>query len=140
MVKSRNFVLTKNNPKESLTEFATVLAKSATYSRVQLEKGEECGTLHFQACVGYSNARQINSLKKQFPGCHIEPAKSAMASWTYCGKADTRVEGPVETGAPPAPLNVKNAKKERNKLILEKGLQWAVHEGIVDLTKYKQAR
>jgi len=46
MVKSRNFMLTKNNPQESLAEFSGQLAKQGTYSRCQLEKGES-GTPHF---------------------------------------------------------------------------------------------
>lgn len=63
MVKARNFMLTKNNPKETLEEFAEVLKAEAVFSRVQLEKGES-GTPHFQACVGYKNARQLKAVIK----------------------------------------------------------------------------
>ena len=45
-MKSMNFVLTKNNPKETLEEFMGVLSKDAKYARAQLEKGEQ-GTPHF---------------------------------------------------------------------------------------------
>lgn len=33
---------------------------------------------------------------------HVEVAKSALNAWEYCGKKETRVEGPVEFGVPPA--------------------------------------
>ena len=46
MLKSRNFLLTKNNPAETLEEFMEVLKKDALYARGQLEKGAE-GTPHF---------------------------------------------------------------------------------------------
>lgn len=46
MSKSCNFVLTKNNPSETLEEFLLVLRQDAVYARVQYEKGES-GTPHF---------------------------------------------------------------------------------------------
>lgn len=79
-------------------------------------------------------------MHKQFPGCHIEVAKNALAAWRYCGKEDTRVEGPCEHGVPPAALNQKGDKKARNLLIIEKGLIHAVEEGLIPIEKYQQAR
>lgn len=63
-----------------------------------------------------------------------------MASWRYCGKEDTRVEGPVEYGVPPASKAVKGDTKERNHMILTKGLKWAIDEGYVAIEKYSQLR
>jgi len=102
---SRNFMLTKNNPTETLEDFMGKLKVNARYARVQLEKGKE-GTLHFQACVGYEKIkRSLVKMRKEFPGCHIEVTRCALDAWNYCGKEDTRVEGPLEYGIPPAALN-----------------------------------
>jgi hypothetical protein len=60
-----------------------------------------------------------------------------MASWEYCGKKDTRLEGPLEHGLPPASKNVKGDTAARNKMILEKGEVWAVEEGLVPIEKFK---
>lgn len=65
-------------------------------------------------------------MHKDFPGCHIEVSRNAMAAWNYCGKADTRVEGPLEHGLPPASKAVKGDTKKRNELILEYGAVKAV--------------
>lgn len=60
-----------------------------------------------------------------------------MAAWNYCGKEDTRLEGPLEYGVPPAAKNVKGDTAARNKMILEKGEVWAVEEGLVPIEKFK---
>lgn len=134
MTRSRNFILTKNNPKETLTEFFEYLKKEALACRVQLEKGE---TPHFQAFVTYQSKRHVTAMHKKFPGCHVEVCKNAMASWEYCGKEDTRLEGPLEHGLPPAAKNVKGDTAARNKMILEKGEVWAVEQGLVPIEKFK---
>lgn len=61
-----------------------------------------------------------------------------MAAWNYCGKEDSRVEGPAEIGVPPAAKNIKGDTKARNKMILEYGIVKAVDEGLVPLEKVKQ--
>jgi len=137
MTKTRNFFLTKNNPTETLTEFFEILKRDAVCARVQLEKGEESGTHHFQGFVSYKNQKHMSAILKKFPGCHIKPAKNAMASWEYCGKKETRLEGPLEFGLPPAAKNVKGDTASRNKMILEKGEVWAVEEGLVPIEKFK---
>lgn len=55
---------------------------------------------------------------KRFPGCHIEKTRNALATWEYCGKEDTKIEGPYEHGLPPASKNVKGDTKKRNEMIL----------------------
>lgn len=141
MTKSRNFLITKNNPQEDINEFQQLLQRAFTtiYTRVQLEKGKQ-GTVHIQACFGTKNAVHLTKVIKSLPGCHIEIAKNAMAAWNYCGKEDTRMDGPVESGLPPAAKNVKGDTKARNELILEKGVERAVEEGIIPIEKYRQIR
>lgn len=101
IMKSCNFILTINNPTIDVHQFIELVkAKGFKYGRVQLERGEQ-GTLHLQGCLGGKSTR-ISAVKSMFPTAHIETAKSPFHSWEYCGKADTRVEGPVEFGLPPA--------------------------------------
>jgi len=107
----KNYSFTCNNPTESLTDWFRKFEVDTTYARAQAEKGEN-GTLHFQACCGFKKDRRINSVIKDFPGCHVEATRNAMAAWNYCGKSDTRIEGPVESGVPPAARNVKGDKAE----------------------------
>lgn len=83
MTKSRNFILTKNNPKETLNEFFDILKRDAVCACAQLERGES-GTPHFQAFVSYNGQRHHKAMVKKFPGCHVEVAKNAMAAWNYC--------------------------------------------------------
>jgi len=60
--KARNFIMTKNNPKESLTEFFEILKRDAVCACVQLERGET-GTPHFQAFVSYKNGRHPTKMR-----------------------------------------------------------------------------
>lgn len=88
--------------------------------------------------MGYPKTTRIQKVIKQFPGCHVELAKKpAMALWAYCGKEDTRIEGPIDSGVPPAAVNVKGDKAARNKMILEYGVVKAVEEGLIPIEKFK---
>ncbi len=63
-----------------------------------------------------------------------------MAAWRYCGKEDSRVEGPVEFGVPPASKAVKGDTKQRNQMILELGPLKAVEDGLIPIEKFKQLK
>lgn len=138
MSKSRNFTGTYNNPKVSLDEFIAVLKAlpNCKAGRAQLEKGEE-GTPHFQWCVSLENPRSVLSIRKALKGSHVEVSRNAMAAWKYCGKEDSRLEGPVEFGIPPAAKNVKGDTAARNKMIIEMGVVKACEEGLIPLEKFK---
>lgn len=138
---SRNFIGTRNNPTETLEEFLDVLKRlpGAVAGRVQLERGAE-GTPHFQWCVTLSKVARLKAMIKKMPGSHVEAAKNAMRSWEYCGKEDTRVEGPLEFGIPPASRSVKGDTQQRNKMILEKGAVKACEEGLVPIERFKQLK
>lgn len=103
MVKSRNFIITINNPDVSLQEWydTTVQLLKPTWLVAQLEKGSN-GTPHIQAGFGLPSPRHFTAIKKIFPRAHIEPAKSAWDTWKYCQKEDTRLEGPLIMGVAPA--------------------------------------
>lgn len=102
-MKSRNYVFTLNNPEVDIHQWLEkAKATGACAARCQLERGEE-GTLHIQGFVQYKSPRSFASIKKQFTREHIEVCKNAFRSWEYCGKSDTRVEGPTEFGPMPKP-------------------------------------
>jgi len=127
-----------NNPKLNLTDFFDTLKARSVYARAQLELSDT-KTPHFQACVGYSTNQRLTRMQKNFPHCHIEPTKNAMASWNYCGKEDTRLEGPLDHGIPPASKKngTPNDTKARNAMILEYGIVKAIEEGLVPIEKFK---
>lgn len=75
-----------------------------------------------------------------FPGCHIERSKNALAAWRYCGKEDSRQEGPMDFGVPPASRRVKGDTKERNAMILQHGVIKAVDDGLIPLEKLKAVK
>jgi len=79
-------------------------------------------------------------MRKLFPDMHIEKAKNAMAIWKYCGKEDSRIEGPEEHGLPPASRNVAGDTKMRNKMIMEMGVVKACEEGLIPIEKFKQTK
>lgn len=60
---------------------------------------------------------------------HLKQAGTPTNVWNYCGKEETRVEGPVEFGVPPATKNVKGSTKDHNLMLMEKGAAKAVLDG-----------
>ncbi|AXH77358.1 MAG: helicase [Circoviridae sp.] len=59
-----------------------------------------------------------------------------MKAWDYCTKEDTRIEGPVTFGYPPAKRNVKGDCAKRNRMLLDKGAKQAVEDGDIRLEDY----
>lgn len=64
--------------------------------------------------ISLSKVARLPSIIKKLTGCHVEVARNAMAAWRYCGKEDSRIEGPLEHGVPPASKAVKGDTKARN--------------------------
>lgn len=115
-------------------------AMGFTYGRCQLERGEN-GTLHIQGCFG-GKATRFTAIASKMPSAHTEKAKNPFKSWEYCGKEDTRVEGPVEFGIPPAALNRKGDLQARNAMLIAKGVVKAIDDGdipLINLPKLKIA-
>lgn len=88
--KTRNFLLTINNPTISSEELAQILDSLSCKYVFQLEQGAS-GTKHFQTLICYDNAVSFNSVKKLFPTAHIEKAKGIKNCVKYCSKRDTRI-------------------------------------------------
>ncbi len=137
--KSRHWFLTKNNPQESLTEFTDFAKQGATYIRAQLEKGAS-GTVHFQVALGYKNQLHHLSMVKKFPGCHVMVTRNPGAAYDYCGKEDSRIEGPISYGCPPPRLNTTGEKKAFNMRALEIGAERCVEEGHIKITDYMKLK
>ena len=140
---SRNWLGTYNNPPDlSLCEsYLEVWSKApkCTYVTGQLEKGEQ-GTVHTQYFLNFSDKVRMAHLKKVCRVSHFQEVKFNNGADDYCNKEDTRVEGPWSFGIRPARRNKKGDLKRRNAELLEMGAEQAVQEGIIDITKYKQAK
>lgn len=66
--------------------------------KFQGEKGNETGYKHWQCVISLKNKEYFNTVKNLLPyKAHIEPCKDYFAAWNYCGKEDTRIEGPYDT-------------------------------------------
>lgn len=105
---SRRWCFTINNPNDrdekfykSDELFKTYLEdmehmKYAIFSR---EKGEECGTEHFQGFIIFSIGKRFETVKNLFPSAHLEPARgSNTQARDYCLKLETHIAGPYELG------------------------------------------
>jgi len=111
---SKNWLITINNPStdaKSTIQFVQQLG--FTWGAAQLERGEQ-GTEHIQAAFGGKQFR-FDSLKKLFPGAHIESAKHPRRAYEYCSKEDTRVGENHKFGEPPLLRNNKSDVKELNR-------------------------
>lgn len=96
----REWFLTINNYNED--DIDKVENCGCRYWAYQKEVGKECGTPHIHAYLYFTNQRTWSSIKKQFKTAHIELVMNTDACIEYCMKADTRVEGPWESGKRPA--------------------------------------
>lgn len=92
MSKSRNFTFTFNNYPDTLL-VDSIDCKYIIYGK---EIGES-GTPHLQGFISFEIQKTFKSMCKLLPGCHVEIARSAIASVEYCKKDGVF----VERGTPP---------------------------------------
>lgn len=100
-------------------------AGKARYVNGQVEKGKE-GTVHIQFYLNFENPTRLAALKKHCQRAHFEPVRFDNGASSYAMKEETRVEGPWEFGIKPARRNVAGDLAERNKKILELGVEKCV--------------
>jgi len=82
---------TLNNPADDYDLQEVLRAcQDVRFARGQLEVGEQ-GTRHWQWYMEFANPRSLSSVRKMFPGAHIEDSFSPDAASEYCGKEETRV-------------------------------------------------
>lgn len=89
-----------------LTETAASAAWGVAGWRHQLEKCPETGRIHMQWVVKFDKVKrfkQVQEALKQMgmEGAHLEQARSPGDAWKYCGKEESREEGPWEYGDAP---------------------------------------
>nr|WAE42986.1 MAG: replication associated protein [Cressdnaviricota sp.] len=82
----------------SYRENFTILATMVSYGISQREKCPDTGRIHTQFFVKMATRQRMSSMKKIFPGDHLEVAKCPMKAREYCRKEETRVSLPVEVG------------------------------------------
>jgi len=104
--RSRNWVITVNNPRErdllAFLAWADPDAKQIRFAAGQLERGAE-GTPHFQAVVQFNAQKSFSAAKRILgDGAHIEPMRGTIdQAIAYCTKEETRIAGPWTRGAQP---------------------------------------
>lgn len=114
-------------------------AGGARYVNGQLERGTE-GTVHIQFYLNFANPVRLASLKKHCQRAHFEAVGKDNGASSYAIKEETRVEGPWEFGIKPARRDVKGDVAERNKKILELGVERCIEEGLVHMKEYLKLR
>ena len=137
---SRNFFFTVHKYR-SLHEFFAELKDGCLYARAQEERGEGTGKLHIQACVGYKTQRRLRTIRDRFPGAHVQFSRSAVFSWEYCGKQNTRVGENLSVGIPPIAYNVAGQRhKEMNDFLVARGPTNLCKEGAISVLRYKHIK
>lgn len=99
--KFRWWFITWNNPKHPEDKEKLLKEKIISYVKFQYEKGKS-GTPHYQGVFYLKNPNTCSGLRKHFPGCgYMAPVKDTKGAITYCGKSESRLDGPWERGTPP---------------------------------------
>ena len=144
---SRAWCFTLNNPirDEPIPDVEDPTKWGAQYLVYQLEEGES-GTRHYQGYLYFPSNRRLAALKRLCPRGHFEPRRGTHdQARDYCRKDEGRLDGPWESGEPPAPgkrndlmfllQDVKGGMSERD--IAEKyGATWARNHNAID--KYRR--
>jgi len=98
----RWWFITWNNPRHPEDKEVLLKANWIQFVKFQYEKGKS-GTKHYQG-VFYSKEKVTCSwLLKKLPGCgYMAPVKDTKGAVSYCGKSESRLDGPWERGTMPA--------------------------------------
>lgn len=95
-------------PKESFTDESLILPAcgalldASSFIIAQAEMCPKTGRFHLQVAVQFKNQRTLAGLKRLHPTAHFEIMRGTWdQNYVYCGKADTKLFGPVRQGTPP---------------------------------------
>lgn len=145
---SRYYQITINNPAEkgfTNEKIEQIIAKSrVTFACYAHEIGEN-GTPHVHIYMLFPSARRFSTLKKKFPGAHIEKTYGSpednidyikkQGKFAETSKAETSVEGSYrEFGTLPSNLSLEFSDMEQVVELLRKG--YSVVEIIEAFPKY----
>nr|WDW25878.1 MAG: replication-associated protein [Cressdnaviricota sp.] len=100
----RWWFFTWNNPShpEEKERLLSIYGTGKRFVKFQYEKGKN-GTLHYQGVLYNDLQITCSALLKRHPGLgYLAPCKSIAGAVEYCGKEDSRVDGPWEAGTLPA--------------------------------------
>lgn len=102
MSRSRCWCFTINERADEDGPVRPTFAAPMTYMKYQLERGEQ-GTLHYQGCLFLSRIASLAVVKRLLGvnHAHLEIARSPKHAIAYCGKDETRIDGPWEHGEEP---------------------------------------
>jgi len=99
--KFRWWFFTWNNPEHPDFKQKLLNEGGFTYIKFQYEKGKS-GTKHYQGVFYWKCQITCSALTKRFPECgYFAPVKSIEGAINYCGKKDSRLEGPWQKGTLP---------------------------------------
>lgn len=99
--KFRWWFFTWNNPTHPSCKVELLKEKGFKYIKFQYERGAS-GTKHYQGVFYWANKITCSALTKRYPECgYFAPVKSTDGAIKYCGKEESRIEGPWEAGSPP---------------------------------------
>lgn len=97
--KFRWWFFTWNNPSHPADR--ELLSKcGCTYLKFQYERASS-GTLHYQGVFYWPSPISCSALTSRISFSYLAPVKSVNGAVSYCGKEDTRVDGPWEIGRLP---------------------------------------
>lgn len=84
--------------KIELSQLSQLFGSIAKKFSFQVEMGStDTKYKHYQCVFSLIHKEYFITVKNLLPNSsHIEPCKDFFASWNYCRKADTRVEGPID--------------------------------------------
>jgi len=105
----------------------------------QLEKCPKTGKLHFQGYVEFTRGVTMKQCQTYIgkPKCHVEKAGGSKSdNEHYCGKLETRIEGPWRHGELGGNQGERNDLKKVAQDIKERGLQHAIDEAPTTFIRY----
>jgi len=76
------------------------LTNGLKYYKFQKERCPDTGRLHYQGCLRFDNSVTMQRVKNhlEIQHVHLEVANKPLALQKYCGKEESRVDGPWEGG------------------------------------------
>jgi len=124
MATARVWVFTINSVAGAAPEVPGLEAgkERVIYAKWQLEMGAQ-GTLHYQGCVKFDMSVRMAHVKKLLtPHAHVEICRAWDKAKEYCGKEDTRIEGPWEIGEDVAQGQRKDIERIASEIVSGKRL------------------
>lgn len=99
--KFRWWFFTWNNPEHDSDAKSLLAEKKIQYIKFQYERGTE-GTKHYQGVFYVPNKSSCRALMQWYKWGYLAPVKSISGAINYCGKEDTRIDGPWTKGKIPS--------------------------------------